>query len=484
VKFLKKLAAKSKPVAKKLAIDRLKTKLEPHLQKQGLTWSDVVPMLEKVGIAELHDAASDPETFFEELAERESDKDGMEDDGASDENGNPESGVGDSNSVLLPTFAGPYFCQTLNKGKKNESKLFIQANNGAFITSLADLTLARIRDSHGVVMTKTQVQWAEWAKHNVTEAKPDIGALKVETATAEWKYMNLKVETTQPESRIEMGFEQYLETLTHVSPPHSAWLLTTYGSPITPTTPSHLTTLNGTSGFGLAEWKRRIRDKHDSEIKSKAEEYWEKVMTPICKKVGEVYDTTFADSRHRGHTLVDAHDSRSAKTDEHAISKTQKYIAHMLAEKTCCGISWEEKVERYRQILDLPSLVGVVTKPKNLLPVVTSNNQKNEGLLAKRRAAMATGNKLMQDAEREKAAVEEKKAEAEARERRIQALAETFRATPPAPPGCWDLCVSSLTESPYIDTETQEALKLSKMPSSAPPGQKMNRVAPSPSHTD
>jgi hypothetical protein len=68
--FLRKLAKASAPAAKKLAIMRLKPKLEPYLKKQALEWADVVPMLEELcSIQEVEDAIADPEQFLRKLVE-------------------------------------------------------------------------------------------------------------------------------------------------------------------------------------------------------------------------------------------------------------------------------------------------------------------------------------------------------------------------------------------------------------------------------
>jgi hypothetical protein len=63
--FLRNLATASAPAAKKLAIMRLKQKLEPFLKKQGQEWADVVPMLEELdSIEEVEGAIADPEQFL------------------------------------------------------------------------------------------------------------------------------------------------------------------------------------------------------------------------------------------------------------------------------------------------------------------------------------------------------------------------------------------------------------------------------------
>jgi len=59
-----KLANSSSPIARKWAIAKLKPKLEPMLEKEGLTWPDAVPKLESVttDLAQL-----DPDSFVQSL---------------------------------------------------------------------------------------------------------------------------------------------------------------------------------------------------------------------------------------------------------------------------------------------------------------------------------------------------------------------------------------------------------------------------------
>ena len=65
---LEEMADASKPLALKLAIMRLKPKLEPLLRKQGLEWADVVPVLESIdSVEELKAAVADPGAFAERL---------------------------------------------------------------------------------------------------------------------------------------------------------------------------------------------------------------------------------------------------------------------------------------------------------------------------------------------------------------------------------------------------------------------------------
>ena len=66
---LAKLAKTSIPLAKKLAIMKLKPKMEARLLKQGLEWSDVLPVLEQVDtVEELQAAVTDPQAFLKHLA--------------------------------------------------------------------------------------------------------------------------------------------------------------------------------------------------------------------------------------------------------------------------------------------------------------------------------------------------------------------------------------------------------------------------------
>jgi hypothetical protein len=67
---LTKMAEASVPLAKKLAIMRLKPELEPQLRKTGLEWADVVPALETIdSVEELKDAMAEPAAFLARLAE-------------------------------------------------------------------------------------------------------------------------------------------------------------------------------------------------------------------------------------------------------------------------------------------------------------------------------------------------------------------------------------------------------------------------------
>ena len=58
------------PVAKKMAIARLQSALEPHLQKHSLEWVDVLPLVAAVdSLDELQVAISDPRSFATKLAQ-------------------------------------------------------------------------------------------------------------------------------------------------------------------------------------------------------------------------------------------------------------------------------------------------------------------------------------------------------------------------------------------------------------------------------
>ena len=52
--FLESLANSMGPAAKKIAIAKLRPKLEPYLKKNGLTFEDVVPALEQVRVGAEH----------------------------------------------------------------------------------------------------------------------------------------------------------------------------------------------------------------------------------------------------------------------------------------------------------------------------------------------------------------------------------------------------------------------------------------------
>merc|ERR1719247_606753 len=67
--FLEQMAKSLGPAGAKLALAKLRPKMEPILTKQGLTWEDVLPALESVDSAEeLVAAAEDPMRFLEQMA--------------------------------------------------------------------------------------------------------------------------------------------------------------------------------------------------------------------------------------------------------------------------------------------------------------------------------------------------------------------------------------------------------------------------------
>merc|ERR1719487_2827344 len=70
--FLNELASKAVgPAAKKMALAMLKPLAEPWLKKHGLTWEDILPLLEMVdSVDELRQAAANPEAFLNELASK------------------------------------------------------------------------------------------------------------------------------------------------------------------------------------------------------------------------------------------------------------------------------------------------------------------------------------------------------------------------------------------------------------------------------
>merc|ERR1719420_863039 len=67
--FLEKLARSTGPAAKKYAMMKLRPKLRPYLEKQGLTFEDVRPALEQVDtIKKLQAAFKNPSEFLYKLA--------------------------------------------------------------------------------------------------------------------------------------------------------------------------------------------------------------------------------------------------------------------------------------------------------------------------------------------------------------------------------------------------------------------------------
>merc|ERR1719337_539475 len=67
--FLERSAKSMGPAAKKIVLAKLRSKLEPRLKKRGMEWADVAPALEEVdSVEELQAALQDPTAFFEGLA--------------------------------------------------------------------------------------------------------------------------------------------------------------------------------------------------------------------------------------------------------------------------------------------------------------------------------------------------------------------------------------------------------------------------------
>merc|ERR1719409_1501404 len=67
--FLEQMAKSLGPAGAKLALAKLRPKMEPILTKQGLTWEDVLPALELVdSVEELMAAAEDPMGLLEQMA--------------------------------------------------------------------------------------------------------------------------------------------------------------------------------------------------------------------------------------------------------------------------------------------------------------------------------------------------------------------------------------------------------------------------------
>merc|ERR1711937_965612 len=63
------LANAMSPAARKLVIAKLRPKLEPHLKTQDLLWEDVLPALDSIdSVFELRAAIENPQQFLESLA--------------------------------------------------------------------------------------------------------------------------------------------------------------------------------------------------------------------------------------------------------------------------------------------------------------------------------------------------------------------------------------------------------------------------------
>ena len=68
--FFADLAAEGLGIGRKVLLSKLKTKLGPVAMKHGLTWEDVLPVLESFDtVEEIQEAVSSPEEFFADLAE-------------------------------------------------------------------------------------------------------------------------------------------------------------------------------------------------------------------------------------------------------------------------------------------------------------------------------------------------------------------------------------------------------------------------------
>ena len=66
--FVASIVSMVGPIAKKMALAKLRPTLEPHIAKQGLAWADVMPALELMDSAqELEAAIDDPEAFCQQL---------------------------------------------------------------------------------------------------------------------------------------------------------------------------------------------------------------------------------------------------------------------------------------------------------------------------------------------------------------------------------------------------------------------------------
>ena len=66
--FLRSVAGAAGPAAKKMAIGKLRSKLEPIVTQQGLAWEDAVPALDLVdSVEELQAAIGDPEGFMQSV---------------------------------------------------------------------------------------------------------------------------------------------------------------------------------------------------------------------------------------------------------------------------------------------------------------------------------------------------------------------------------------------------------------------------------
>jgi hypothetical protein len=67
--FLEQVLTTAGPVAIRMAIKKLRPKIEPVIKKKGLTWEDVLPALDLIdSVEELEAAISDPDAFLDTLA--------------------------------------------------------------------------------------------------------------------------------------------------------------------------------------------------------------------------------------------------------------------------------------------------------------------------------------------------------------------------------------------------------------------------------
>ena len=57
------------PAAKKMAVAKLRSKVEPLLKKEGLEWADAAPAVERMDDKEVMAVAQDPEGFLKRILE-------------------------------------------------------------------------------------------------------------------------------------------------------------------------------------------------------------------------------------------------------------------------------------------------------------------------------------------------------------------------------------------------------------------------------
>jgi len=63
--FMERISEKSEPIAVKWAILKLRPKLEPHLRKHGLKWTDVEAIIKNCPLSQLQGAVGNPDSFFD-----------------------------------------------------------------------------------------------------------------------------------------------------------------------------------------------------------------------------------------------------------------------------------------------------------------------------------------------------------------------------------------------------------------------------------